>query len=424
MDKHFTISNPKGIFVAGTDRIMKIGQIDGCDLKIINHTQYADEMFAKIIPNRENDGWHLIKVTRHWPILINGVEMNRVYYLADGDVIDFPNASCRFNIHDGRQEAPAVVHIHKRNGRLLWSLVVVVAILAALVGFRIYDSARENLSSAMLRDIESSIFSTRVDSLLLMKGDSVIDRYVYAAGPVGTAFLTSDSLVVTARHCIQPWLNQILPHEFSSIPSITDWPVRQALFVETENQLTGLPEYRIVSFISLTDEQGDSFPFSSDDMAMNTEDDEIVELGSFSEAKYWRSISHRYSNRDMMLGDIAVAKFSKAGSIPIADFDDINRLLSDKGVKLSFFGHPDSGVNGNLLDRQTDELRLPVVSLESDSSRLFMLAHGGALSPGFSGGPVIVRDGRGFKAVGVISVIDDKNGYRSYSVPTSEIIRQ
>lgn len=420
MDKHYTITTRKGIYSAATDQTMIIGQIDGCDLKIINHTQYADEIFAKIVPNRESDGWHLVKITRHWPISVNGVDINRVHYLSDGDVIDFPNCNCRLNILEGREEKPSVIHIHK-NGKLLWSIMAAIVIIISIVGYRIYDTSRENITSSMQNEIEASLFTTKVDSLQLLRNDTVVSSYAYASSPVGTAFLTTDSMIVTARHCIQPWLNCVKPHEYGNIPKLIDWPVEKALFAETENQIAGSDEYRIVSFLTLTDESGNSFHIDSDRFAINMDFDEIVELGSYDNTQYWRSISHRYHNQDMMLGDIAVARHDRAGKIPLANASDLKRILNHKGTKLTFFGHPESGVNGNQLDRVSDESRLPLKPLDSDSTHLFMLAHGGTLTPGFSGGPVIARDGMVFKAVGVISVIDEKNGQRSYSVPTSEI---
>lgn len=423
MDRHYTITNRKGIYSAASNRVTTIGQVDGCDMKIINHTPYADEIFAKIKPNADGDGWHLIKVTTHWPISVNGVEMHRVHYLEDGDVIDFPNANCRFNILDGEKSEPSVVHIHK-NGKLIWGVIAALAVIAAIVGYRIYDSSREKLTASMIEKIEASLFTTRVDSVLLMKGDSISDRYAYASCPVGTAFLTTDSLIVTARHCLQPWLNMVLPFEYSKIPSMTDWTLTKALFAETENQLNDSSEYRLVSYLTLTDEEGSSFSISSENFNINYDFDEIVEVGTFNNPQYWRSISHRYTRQSMMLGDIAVAKSDIAGNIPLASPDDLQRLLSKKGVRLDFFGHPESGVNGSLLDHQRDELRLPITELSEEPGHFCMLAHGGDLTSGFSGGPVIVRDGMGgFKAVGVVSVIDEKNSERSYSVPVSEIIK-
>lgn len=422
MDRHYTITNSKGIYSAASDRVTTIGQVDGCDIKIINHTPYADELFAKIKPNADGNGWHLIKVTTHWPISVNGVEMHRIHFLEDGDVIDFPNANCRFNILDGQKSEPSVVHIHK-NGKLIWGVIAALVVIASVVGYRIYDSNHEKLTASMIERIEASLFTTRVDSVLLMRGDSIVDSYVYASCPVGTAFLTTDSLILTARHCLQPWLNMVLPFEYAKIPSISDWTLSKALFAETENQLSDSSEYRLVSYLTLTDEQGASFSTNSDCFFINYDFDEIVEVGSYSDPQYWRSISHRYSRQSMMLGDIAVAKSESAGNIPLALPDDLQRLLSKKGVRLEFFGHPESGVNGSSLDHQVDELRLPINDLSEEPGHFCMLAHGGALTSGFSGGPVIVRDGiGGFKAVGVISVIDEKNSERSYSVPVSEIM--
>lgn len=420
MDKHYTITGRNEIYTAGTDKVTFIGQLNGSDIKLPNQTQYVDETFAKIVPNREGDGWHLVKITRHWPILVNGVEMNRVHYLADGDIIDFPDYNCRFNIRDGRQALPSVIHIHKNTGHI-WGIVVALVVIASVVAYRIYDTARDNITSHMQNEIEASLFMITVDSLQLMKNTEVIDSYSYASNPIGTAFLTTDSLIVTARHCIQPWLNRVKPYEYSQIPSIADWPVAMALLAETENQLADTAEYKIISYMTLTDQHSHSFQIDSEQFAINYDFDEIVELGNYFNTQYWRSISHRYQNQDMMLGDIAVAKHNKAGNISVADVDDLRRLFKHKRTNLTFFGYPESGVNGNQLDCQNDELRIPIKELDSNPDHIFMLAHGGILTPGFSGGPVIVRDGIGFKAVGVISVVDEKNSHRSYSVPTSEL---
>ena len=170
--------------------------------------------------------------------------------------------------------------------------------------------------------------------------------------------------------------------------------------------------------MTLTDETGKSFPISSRKFKINYENDDIVELGSYSDIKYWRSISPRYTRRNMMLDDIAVAKFSSAGSIPLASSDDIRSLLAHRNVKLHFFGHPETAVTGSSIDYKSDNLR---VELSDEDGHISILAHEGGLTPGFSGAPVIVRDGVGFKAVGVASVIDEKNHSRSYSVPTSEV---
>lgn len=420
MDKHFTLTSRKNVFTAAGNRVTVIGQSEGCDIKIPNKTGYEDVIFAKIIPDKSGFGWHLVRSTEFYPILVNGQILNRVHYLHEGDNLDFDGTSFRFNIREGENSRINVTHIHG-NRNLTWMLMAAIVLIGCVVAFLIWDSRKDSLSNRMVADIESSIFMTRVDSLYLMKGDSVLSSYVYESGPVGTAFLTTDSLLVTARHCVQPWLNKILPQDYSTISRSDDWSIAKALFAETENQLSGFEEYRIVSFLTLTDTRGKEFVINSDPFRFNYDFDEIVEVGDFNSSLYWRSISHRYSRRDMMLGDVAVARFDKGGTIVAADYDC---LVSEavKNTKLYFFGFPESGVNGNHLEVKDDVLRLQIDTI-TVPGHIFMLAHEGGLSPGFSGGPVIMRSGTGFKAVGVISVIDDKNVNFSYSVPVSEIKR-
>lgn len=420
MDRHFTLTYKGSILSFPGNATAIIGQTQGCDVRLPNPTQYEDVVLAKISPNRDGSGWHIVKGCPFYQIEINGGELNRVHYLNDGDVIEVQCQHLRFNVKDGEQTFPSVIHIHKA-GKVVWGILAAIFVILAIIGCQIYDDQRERITVDMKADIVSSIFTTRIDSLQLIYRDSIVDTYIYAASPVGTAFLTTDSMIVTARHCIQPWLNMVLPHDYAKIPRMREWPVEKALDVETKNQLSGEDEWEIVSFMTLTDEYGGSHSLSSRCFRMNFDSDDIVELGSYDEPKYWRSISHRYNRRDMMLGDIAVAKFGRAGNIPIANKTELQELLSHRGVKLTFVGHPESSVTGSQLDFKSDELRLPLQQMSEYDDRLFLISHEGGLTPGFSGGPVITRDGAGFRAVGVVSVVDERNGNRSYSVPTSEI---
>lgn len=420
MDRHFAITYKGSILSFPGKSAVVIGQTPGCDVRLPNSSRYEDAVMAKILPNREGDGWHIVKAGRYFPIIINGNELNRVHYLNDGDNIEVQGLHLRFNVKEGEQSSPTVTHIHKA-GKAVWGIIAAICVILAFVGYQLYDNQRERITDAMMTEITASIFTTRVDSLQLVCRDSVVDTYTYASSPVGTAFLTTDSLIVTARHCLQPWLNMVLPHEYAGIPEMTEWPVEKALFAETENQFSGEQEWRIISFVTLIDEEGNTLSLSSDDFRMNLDFDDIVELGSYADPRYWRSISHRYSRRDMMLGDMAVAKSGKAGNIAIAGKSELQRLLDHRGVRLTFVGHPESSVNGSQLDFKSDELRLPLEEMEGAEGHIFMIAHEGGLTPGFSGGPVIVRDGPGFMAVGVVSVVDSQDGNRAYSVPASEI---
>lgn len=420
MEKHFSLTGKNSVFRFPADRTVLIGEVEGCDVKLPNYSEYEDSIVAKIVRNRDGEGWHLVRTDHDADLKVNGSTVNRVVYLQDGDLIDAGGHHFKFRIEEGEKKEPSVYNIGT-SGRALWLVGSLVIILAVLFGGYVYFEKSATLTDSQKTEIENSLLTTRVDSLQLLHGDSIVDNYVYASGPVGTAFLTRDSLIVTARHCIEPWLNTVLPEDYGTLPSVTDWPVAAALKAETANQLSGAEDWKIVSYITLTDEEGNSFTLNSEDFRVNRNFDDLIELGSYDAPMYWRSISHRYTRSDMMLGDVAAARFDRGGSIVLANGDDIRRLLDKKGVKLSFFGHPEAAVTGNRLEYKTDELRLKLSELPDLPGRLFLLAHEGALSPGFSGGPVLVRDGMGYKAVGVVSVTDDRNGYRSYSVPTSEL---
>lgn len=420
MDKHFVLISKGGIKEFPGNKPVYIGETEGSDIRIANHSEYEDEIVAKIEPNGYGNGWHLVSIPPHIQISVNGIPVHRVVYLEDGDVIETLGERWKFSVREGTKEGVTVYHV-KRTGFALWMVCIAIIVLGAVVGGLVYSSQRDNISGSMRKEIEASLYTTRVDSLQLVRGDSIVESYAYASEPIGTAFLTTDSLIVTARHCINPWLNTVLPADYGKIDQISDWPVQKALFAETSNQLEGTNDWRIIAYLTLTDEEGREIMMTSDDFRINTEFDDIVELGTYDNPLYWRSIAHRYTRRDMMLGDVAAARTDMAGTIPLADESEIRTLLAESGVKLTFFGHPEAGVTGNRLECKTDELRLPLSELPELPGRVFLLAHEGALAPGFSGGPVIVRDGMGFKAVGVVSVTDDRNGYRSYSVPTSEI---
>lgn len=420
--KHFKIVYGKGIFEFPGKKTVFIGQLPGCDIRIDNHSDYEDEMICKIDPDTNGGGWHLVRLSPHFSITVDGRNVNRVAYLDGKDTIQIGGETLKFIEVDGEQKSTTIQQVKTSARSAVIVVGLLVVILGAILGWRIYDGQREILTDTMKTHIEESVVCIRVDSLQLLHGDSVMESYEYDTPPTGSAFITTDSLLVTARHCIEPWLNMVLPYDYASLPQKTEWPIAKALLAETNNQLEGTDSWRIVAYMTVTDESNNNImSLTSDDFTVCRDLDEIVELGDYDSPQYWRSISHRYNRKDMMLGDVASARIGRAGSLPLASDAEIRTLLDHKGVKLTFFGYPEAGVTGNRLEVKSDELRLPLEELPELPGRLFLLSHEGGLAPGFSGGPVVVRDGMGFKVVGVISVTDEHNGYRSYSLPATEV---
>ena len=99
MDKHYTLTSHERIFRGAGDRTAVIGSIDGCDLSLADRTPAFDAVVAKIKPDTDGRGWHIIRCCPAATVFVNGEPLNRVCYLTDGDVIEA--AGSRFTYRFG-----------------------------------------------------------------------------------------------------------------------------------------------------------------------------------------------------------------------------------------------------------------------------------------------------------------------------------
>lgn len=418
MDKHFTLTSHDSRYTgSSSQKEMSVGQTEACDLRIANPSPYADRVAAKIALNRDGQGWHMVRIGQ-FPISVNGLAVNRVHYLEDGDLIDFGGGErYRFHIVEGEQDKPSLTVV-RHSGRAMWSLAVSGVLIACVALWIAMHNSENKLSDSQIADIEQSLVKIETVEVAIMDGDSVVRSHSLVNHPVGTAFITDDSLLVTARHCVEPWLNIVKPMEIADIPDMADELVKMALEVETHNQLSDSLELELVAHLTLTYPDGSTRQMNTRDFKIDRSRDEIVELGDYDTDLFWRNISHRHGRSDMMLGDVAMARAGHAGKISLADEQELREIMKPR-TRLIFFGFPHSEQGATRPDHVSDELRQEL-SL-TDDGHIFMLAHGGQLVPGYSGGPVIANADGECRAVGVISVLDAKNSTRSYSVPSSQI---
>lgn len=413
MDKHYTLTSRSRIFTADSTGTSYIGQVEGCDLRLPNPTPYVDTLWAKIEPNVGSEGWHLVRLSEAAPITVGGTPLGRIHYLEEGDTLQLGDERFRYHTAPGREGRTVVIYKSSRSP-LLAGLVG----LAAVLGVAGWMAGRSNqLTPQMVAEAQTSVFQLRVDSVYRMHGDSILGRYYYLQAPVGSAFLTTDSLLVTARHCVEPWLNLENPTEIADLYLSSDSVIRMALAAETERQTTGDSTHRLRSFLTLRTERGPQV-LTSDDFRIRRDRDEVVELGDYAHTYYWRSIARRYNLEEMTLDDVATMRAPAGGRIRLADRRWIEQHLS-QNYPLTFIGYPRTQDRDETVNNETGALKQGLRHLPDSS--LYLLAHDGRLSHGFSGGPVLAADGREYRAVGIISVLDTKNQYRSYSVPTSEI---
>lgn len=428
ISSYYSLTTSDGkIITPAKNKTVIIGQNETCDIVLPNETEYEDAIIAKIIPTRNGYGWQIIKLSPFFKIFINGHLIHRTHYLENKDNIEIDHFSptFKFNIEEGEQ--PATTIIKQSSAKTFLSGIAAIIILIAIVSFSIINKLKsnQNLSDEMLQLAETSVFRVRVDSIAIIVNDSVIDSYIYTQSPTGSGFLTTDSLFVTARHCIQPWLNTVDAGHITDVITSDAEPVQMALRVETYNQLReeSEPEMRLVSYLTLLHPDIKPILTNSENFAIDTSNDEIIELGTFEEDFFWRNIQARYGREDMMLDDAVACKMPLAGNIELLDGSQFPIIIKNR-TELTFIGFPNTQGNDSRPEIETDRMRQPLKKLETEKDKFFMLAHGGRLSPGYSGGPVLTRYDsakNGFVAVGVISVLDNTNSHRSYSVPTTSV---
>lgn len=430
---------------------LSIGHTEACEVRVTNTSPYADEVLGII---RRNDGaspadtptWTLIRTSPHHELRVNGMPIHLLHHLAEGDRVEWPDQPFGFTFQVAPDSASvvqgSVVSIPRHLGRriALWASLPTLLLAVGLVLAWMFGAFadRSALTPEMLSETRQSVYQLNVDSIKLLRisgSDTTVVRTLCLTDGnlrpiVGTAFLTTDSLLVTARHCIEPWLNDEEPFSAPDPTRLKFAPSVWALEAETYNQLHADSEHpdvvmRMETVCTLWAYEGEQArPFAtvrSTDFTINSSRDDIVELGDFSHEYYWRSIKRRHQRKDMMREDAAVLPFHQAGTIRLAPTRMLPSLLAKGNERLEFFGFPDYA--DLRMENTADRLRHPIQPADEDSTLIDMLATGGDLRHGYSGGPVMVRQGNACWCVGLVSVTDARGKDRFYAVPSSELWR-
>lgn len=379
---------------------------------------------AVIKRGRAEGDWVLIPVDEGVQCYVNGTPVKLMYHLQENDVITFDgdeNSTVVFTTHNGSfGEEPAREVVPKK--KTPWWLAFAAALIVVAV-FLFFGQGKGTGSKLDASSLESSVLKIRVDSVQLVRTSpagekEILGSYNYAGSgeaPTGTAFLTKDSSLVTARHCIEPWLNSplLLRGEYNS-PELTD-PEKWSLQAETHNQLhNGGETLCLVSYISLLGGQKGNTPvFCTNSVAFryDSSKDDIVPMGSYAEEYYWRSVAARGSRRSMMLGDIAcLPKCGFAGKIELPAAEKLKCLASEGSF--TAIGYP--------CIKDPGQAKAAVeLSRSFDPAQMMVLS--GNVSRGYSGGPVLAAQGGVAYAVAVVSIADSSDNIFVYAVPVSAL---
>lgn len=435
--------------VLNADNLLHIGQTETCEVRLANDSQYEDAVIAVIEKRDDGNGWKLISLSPYHEheVRVDGTPINYIHFLEDGDRISFEGQRQElvFNIHeDEHYNSNRILLVGAKASRTISIWLAFISIV--VIGFAIQYLYSRPMDDRMIESAMQSVFQISVDSIELIecRGDSAFVRKVAHKGDdfdeyFGTAFLTTDSSLVTARHCIEPWLNLPDGIVMDTTDPNTPLHVRMALEAVTRNIMAESEGNDSVRWIMVSHcvlsrhESNDSVlmrPLSTQ-FRIDDSRDHIMQYGDFDHQYFWRSIKVRPRRTEMMLGDIAYLPDASdslnglKGTIRMASKEEMRKLCKNANRPLIVMGRTDNETGDKQV--QSPEAQLILKLDDSGFKNGYpnsVITHNGGIDRGFSGGPVLTRVGlNGWCVIGVVSVTDKNNYNWYYSVPITEVER-
>lgn len=404
-----------------TEKIINIGETADCDVRF-EVGEFQPEYYATIIQNEDGKSWRIVKRSQHIDVNIAGKgSIGYAHQLEDGDLIQFENqpmALCFHKHYDDRYNEEEKSPVWQW---LAFGLLAFIAIISVILSF----NRHEGIIEKDVESLEPSIYLVKVDSVCRVLNTHGTEQLIpptkilTSEAPTGTAFLTTDGIMVTARHCVEYWIgeNLDLTTKVADLPE--DDIVRWAIEAETFNQChTPDSVMQLKVFFSLYDFMNNQkYAFCSTDslVHINRERDGVFMLADFSQDYYWRSIRPYFTDRQMELGDILwIDSISEQGDIRLANKDELKEIKN--GTKLMICGYPITGIGDKRMTSTEGTIRR---SASAESENLFFESN---INHGFSGGPVLMKSGTDVVAVGVVSRVDSiSSGLYKWAVPVSEV---
>lgn len=415
-----------------TNKTLNIGETSDCEIRL-ECGQYEPERYATIVENDDGKSWRLIQRSEHVKTQIAGCGgFGYVHQLKDGDVISFDGQDMELEFHthfDGNYGRAGIVIEPHTDRRLTYGLVAALAATIVIIATLFFNNRHHEINYQDLEEFLSSVYILKVDSVQWIEESDGIrlkrpTMTMESGGAVGTAFLTTDSLLITARHCIEYWIGEevdlLTKTDELEDNNIKKWAILSEKFMQ-ERENTDTVQYLRVFFSIYSPDMPDEplFSFCSTDSCVhiNRYHDGILEFGDFSGVYYWRTVRPVYCDYDRELGDIVYIKMDQRGKIELADSMTIAQLNQSSSIAVLGFPNNSSGRKntyrpGTITENRNDTLIGVSPDIQFDAN----------ITHGFSGGPVFVRraDGK-IVAAGLVSKIDTDNGVFKKAVPVSEI---
>ena len=406
--------------VALTERMVTIGETCDCDVRY-DAGEYLPEHYATIIHDEGSDDWRIVKRSQFVDISIDGKGcVDYVATLSDGDVIRIEGHQMALQFHTVKSTEGT------KEQTWLWLIAGIFGVLS-VVTFLLGTNQRRAISEQDVEALETSLFIVKVDSvqhIMISDGQEHMQhptKNLVNHAPTGTAFLTSDGLLVTARHCVEYWIGSDLDLKTKVQDMSDDDIVRWAIETETFNQQHQDSADSVMlmrSYFSIYDYHGNqkhSLSSTDPSVHINKSRDGVFLMGDFSGEYYWRSIRPYFANNEMMLGDILwIDGLTERGQVNLANQDDVKGMK--RGTPLMICGYPNTGMGDK---RVTFAPGTIMREIALGKENLFFDSN---INHGFSGGPVLMKTHGRVVAVGVVSCVDSiSSGLYKWAVPVTEI---
>ena len=419
-----------------SEEVLNIGEYPDCPIRYEASEGYEPEYYATIIKNEDGEGWRIVKRSQFIEVEIAGNGgFGYVHQLKDGDVIGFGDGkmTLQFNLHqEGDYSDAGIKIVHQSNHKLLYGVLAFACVLAVGVGYLLYDRWNQMDLHQDVKAFSSSVYIIMVDSVQLVKVYEGKEEQVKEAKDlaytgnreIGTAFLTTEGKLVTARHCIEFWLNRKI-NGITHVAGLDDddivkWAIEASTYMycheEQNDTIMALKSYCSVYLPDGLDSPLFVFHSLESRVHINCAHDKFYPIPDPSGNYYWRTIIPRGNNREAELGDLAYIDVDEKGMINLADSAQISTI--SEGLPIVFLGFPQNGIGDRTLMYEDGKITREVAK-DGVNQNLYVK---GEINPGFSGGPVMARIDDRIVAIGVTSRVDSiSNGVYKWVVPISEI---
>lgn len=407
-----------------TERTFHIGETADCDVRF-EPCHHTPAYYATIVRNDDGQSWRIVK-RGDVGIHIDGrSDAGYVTQLHDGDVLGFEGQEQTFRFHAYHDSRYAERTVAVRRWPWVAAITALFALIAVLAFWR--GTPQQGISEQELTDYEASLFCIRVDSVQYIEqtpeGETLLrpTKIMGNEVPSGTAFLTQDSALVTARHCVEYWLGTHL--DLTTKPSrlpeddVVRWAIEAESFNQNRTSDDTLQILRVYfSAYDFLGERRYSFVSTDSNVHINRQHDAIFPLADFEDDYYWRSIRPYFTESNMSLGDqLCVTHMPEAGMFTLATADEISAIK--RGGQLQVCGYPITSMDSRRVTFASGTVKQDMTSAPGC---IFFESN---INHGFSGGPVLQRTPRGIVCVGIVSRVDSiSSGLYKWAVPVSETV--